>query len=112
MTEEGKKYLNQFNRLSKSALLFYVIAVTALIVAQTVSMPAITKSTMKLSCFGVYLFFMITSLVSLKNYFEHSDQKDYANDILIFTILGVPLYLVGYIYIRIKLKTDFQAIDQ
>lgn len=106
MANSQKQDLNSFNRNSFLSLLFYLIAVSVTVFFTVNDYEKIIASSVKLISYGLYLGFMIWSLVNLKNYFEKTRKDDYSMDILIYAMVGIPVYIFAFFYIRGKLKKD------
>lgn len=110
MESNTEKHLSQFNRNSLLSLFFYLIAVSAIIYFTVNEEDQIIESTVKITCFAIYLGFMMWSLINLKNYFEATRKDDYSMDILIYAMVGIPVYIFAFFYMRGKLKKDLMNL--
>lgn len=106
MTISKQQELSSFNRNSYLSLIFYLIAVSVTVFFSVNEYEKVIASSVKFASYIIYLGFMIWSLVNLKNYFEATRKDDYSMDILIYAMVGIPLYLFAFFFIRGKLKKD------
>lgn len=110
MEKGNKAQLSQFNRNSYLSLVFYLVAVSVTIFFAVNDYQQIIASSVKLGSYALYLGFMIWSLVNLKNYFEQTRKDDYSMDILIYAMVGIPVYIFAFFYMRGKLKKDLMNL--
>lgn len=110
MNEKNKAVLNLFNRNSYISLLFYLLAVGVSVFFVVNEYEKIIETSIKLITYALYLGFMVWSLVNLKNYFENTRKDDYSMDVLIYAMIGIPLYVFAFFYIRGKLKNDLSNL--
>lgn len=108
--ELAKSQLRLFNRNSILAFIFYIIAVIVSIYFLTEAYNELMESLVKLGLYGIYLSFMIWSVVNLKNYYEIVRKDDYSMDMLIYTFFGIPFYALAFIYTRSKMKEELDRI--
>ncbi|WP_258541864.1 hypothetical protein [Parvicella tangerina] len=106
MTNDSKKTLGTFNRNSYITLFLYLIAVSLTIFFSLNQYDQIVSTSIKLVSYALYLGFMMWSLINLKNYLEATRDNDYSMDILVYAMVGIPLYIFAFFYIRGKLKND------
>ncbi|MCB9195190.1 MAG: hypothetical protein H6598_03110 [Flavobacteriales bacterium] len=110
MSNSEIKHLKLFNRNSYLTLIFYLIAVSVTIFFAVNDYEKIIASSVKIGCYVFYLGFMTWSLVNLKDYFEATRKDDFSMDILIYAIIGIPVYIFAFFFIRAKLKSDLEQL--
>lgn len=111
MESENKKLLNSFNRFSILTLITYIIAVAVTLYFTINQHEQILASSVKMTCYAIYLTFMMFSLTNLKNYFEATRKDDFSMDILIYTIIGIPIYIFAFFFIRTKIQKNLSNLD-
>jgi amino acid permease len=104
MESNTQNHLAPFKRNSAIALVTYLIAVAATLYFTFNEHEQIVASSVKIACYAIYLTFMSLSLVNLKNHFEATRKDDYSMDVLVYTIVGIPVYIFAYFFIQPKLK--------
>lgn len=110
MSTSNNNLLNKFNRSSYFALIFYLIAVSVTIFFALNDFEKIVASSIKIGCYAFYLGFMMWSLTNLKNHLEATRKDDYSLDILIYAMIGIPLYIFAFFFIRFKLKPNLEKL--
>ncbi len=109
--EAAKINLRQFNRFSWLAFIFYFLSVSVSIWFVAIKhYDPVAETVAKLCLYAVYITFMALSIVRLKNYYELSKVDDFSTDILIYVVVGMPLYIFAFFYIRSKLKEGLDRI--
>lgn len=105
MNFEGKDLMKMFKRNSTVALVAYLIALAVTVLFTFQEYDQVIETSVKLGAYALYLGVMIGSILNLKNLFDATRADDYSMDIMIYAIIGIPLFIVSYFYIHFKLKS-------
>ena len=106
MEAKAKKFLTSYNRFSVITLVTYLIAVTVTLYFTFNEHEQILASSVKMTSYAIYLSFMMLSLTNLKNFFEATRKDDYSMDVLIYAMVGIPVYVFAFFFIKSKLPSN------
>ena len=101
-----------YNDHSKFAIILYSIGVVLLIlffVFKNNKLPSLASASIQLSIVSLALFiiYYIKSVLNSFQFYNHIAQKE-KKPVSFFLILGIPLYMVIYPFLRVKIKEDFR----
>ncbi len=107
----------KFCRNSKLSLLFYftyilLIVATSFSLINTSPVSAIISIAALYLNFTLYIIFITITIIAHKNFYKKIGQPKTESDILIWVVIGIPLYILAYFYYRAKMKEDYLHSSQ
>ncbi|WP_347709806.1 LptF/LptG family permease [Jejuia spongiicola] len=109
---EAKKSRKDYNAHSKFAIILYGIGVVLLVlffVFKNNKMPSLQSASIQLSIVALFLFiiYYLKSILNLNNFYNHIDKKEKKPSIILL-IIGLPLYMIVYPFLNVKIKEDLK----
>ncbi|MEP1489430.1 MAG: LptF/LptG family permease [Algibacter sp.] len=110
--ENSQNINNNYNDHSKFAVTLYSIGAVLLIlffVFKNNKLPSFADASIQLSItsFALYIIYYIKSLVNVKNFYSNINKVNKKPNVIIL-IIGLPLYMIGYLFIKSKIKEDLK----
>lgn len=110
--ENSQKIIKDYNEHSKFTITLYSIGAVLLIlffVFKNNKLPSLATASIQLSltAFCLYLIYYIKSLINVKNFYTNINKLNKKPNILML-IIGLPLYIISYLFIKSKIKEDLK----
>ncbi len=110
--DNSKKLSKDYNVHSKFAIILYGIGVVLLVlffVFKNNKMPSLQSASIQLSIVALFLFiiYYLKSILNLNNFYNHIDKKEKKPSIILL-IIGLPLYMIVYPFLNVKIKEDLK----
>lgn len=110
--DNSKKLSKDYNVHSKFAIILYGIGVVLLVlffVFKNNKMPSLQSASIQLSIVALFLFIIynLKSILNLNNFYNHIDKKEKKPSIILL-IIGLPLYMIVYPFLNVKIKEDLK----
>lgn len=101
-----------YNDHSKFAVILYSIGAVLLIlffVFKNNKLPSLAAASIQLSitAFALYIVYYIKSLINVKNLYTNINKVNKSPNIIML-IIDLPLYMIGYLFIKSKIKEDLK----
>ncbi len=110
--DNSKKLSKDYNVHSKFAIILYGIGVVLLVlffVFKNNKMPSLQSASIQLSIVALFLFiiYYLKSILNLNNFYNHIDKKEKKPSVILL-IIGLPLYMIVYPFLNVKIKEDLK----
>ena len=115
---EGMRAHDNYQKYSKKALLFYIIAVAAAIVwlflsIYKIDMGAVINKGVPIVVYtfaGLFLIRLIQSLIAYSKLHKAMNQRPPAEAFVLFILVGIPFYFVVRILFSKRIKSDIKQL--
>lgn len=110
--EKSQKINKDYSDHTKFAITLYSIGAVLLIlffVFKNNKLPSLATASIQLSIisFAIYIIYYIKSLINVKNFYANINKANKKPNVIML-IIGLPLYMIGYLFIQSKLKEDLK----
>ncbi len=110
--EGSQKIAKHYNKHAKFAVVLYSIGAILLIlffVFKNNKLPSLASASIKISitAFVIYVFYYIKSLINVRDFYTNIKKQNKKPN-LVMVIIGLPLYMIGYLFIKSKIKEDLK----
>lgn len=110
--EDSQKIAKDYNEYAIFAITLYSIGAVLIVlffVFKNNKLPALALASIQLSAtaFILYLIYYIKSLIKVKNFYTNINKVNKKPNLIIL-IISLPLYMIGYLFIKSKIKEDLK----
>lgn len=110
--DASKTIFNNYKAHSKFAIILYSIGVILLVlffVFKNNKMPSLQSASIQLSMVALFLFiiYYLKSIFNLNRFYSHINKKEKSPNIILL-IVGLPLYMLVYPFLNVKINEDLK----
>lgn len=108
----SQKLAKDYKDHSKFAVTLYIIGIALLIlffVFKNNKLPSLESASIQLSVVALilYIIYYIKSILNINTFYKHINIPKRKPNI-VFIILGLPLYVITFVFLRFKIKEDLK----
>ena len=110
--ENSQEIAKDYNEHSKFSVTLYSIGAVLLIlffVFKNNKLPSLASASIQLSItsFVLYVVYYIKSILNVKHFYNNINKLNKKPNVIML-IIGLPLYMIGYLFIKSKIKEDLK----
>ncbi|TXG39599.1 LptF/LptG family permease [Seonamhaeicola maritimus] len=110
--DSSESITDDYHDHSKFAIILYSIGAVLLVlffIFRNNKLPSLASASIQLSIvsFTLFIVYYIKSIINTFQFYRHINKREKKLSIF-FLILGIPLYMIAYPFLRVKVKEDLR----